>query len=92
MCFGYMWITGKNGKEALQYKKDRKDIPNLQLSHHKLFKIPKNAGFTLAELNSGYFDSLMDAISIEDSFIDRDVIQYVFLTFSLLISYKKLIN
>ena len=92
MCFGYLWITGRTGKEALLYKKEKKKTPNMQLAYHKLFKIQKNEDFTLAKLNSGYFDSLMDAISIEDIFIDRDVIQYIFLTFSLLISYNKLIN
>ena len=92
MCFGYMWITGRTAKETLLYKKEKQKTPNTQLANHKLFKIPKNAEFTLAKLNSGYFDSLMDAISIQDSFTDTDVIQYVFLIYSLLFSYKILKN
>ena len=92
MCFGYLWITGHTGKEALLYKKEKKKTPNMQLANHKLFKIKKNEDFTLANLNSGYFDSLMDAISIQDSFKDTNVIQYVFLIYSLLFSYKKLKN
>ena len=92
MCFGYMWITDRTAKEALLYKKERKKTPNILLANHKLFKIPKNTDFTLAQLNSGYFDSLMDAISIQDSFKDTYVIQYVFIQYSLLFCYKKLIN
>ena len=78
MCFGYLWITNQTGSQVLKYKKDRKNIPNLQAAYHKLFHIPKNAGFTLAELNGGYYDCLMDAISIEECFMDVNIIQYVF--------------
>ena len=92
MCFAYLWLTDGFGKEVMRYKKEKRKTPNVQLANHRLFKIPKKADFTLAELNSGFFDALMDAISIQDSFKDTDIIEYVFVKFSLIFSNKKLMN
>lgn len=77
MCFGYLLITNQTGSQALQYKKSRRLVKNEQETFHQLFHIPKNSPYTLGQLNDGYFNSLMDAISIEDQFLDSNVVQYV---------------